>query len=99
MNFNLIKKKLFSKKILSNENKSIPESNMKFYIVNGMLFTIMTCLYKSFADKFITRLGGTSLHISLYNALPGLMGAFCMLPGIIIMSKASNKKRLCLHFF
>ncbi|MFA9396698.1 MAG: MFS transporter [Clostridiaceae bacterium] len=75
------------------------DNNMKFYIANGIFFTIMTCLYKSFADKFIIRIGGTPLDISLYNSLPGLMGFFSIIPGLVIMSRSLNKKKTMSLFF
>ncbi|WP_035294165.1 MFS transporter [Clostridium sp. KNHs214] len=81
------------------KKNTVINNNMKYYILNGILFTIMTSLYKSFADKFITRLGGGSFHLSLYNALPGLIGAFFMFPGIILISKTKNKKKTMSKFF
>lgn len=86
-------------KLLKYKKDSVTYSNMKYYILNGILFTIMTSMYKSYANKFITRLGGGAFHISLYNALPGLIGAFFMFPGIVLMSRTKNKKKIMSKFF
>lgn len=82
-----------------NQIHSVSYSNMKYYILNGILFTIMTAMYKSYASKFITRVGGGAFHLSLFNALPGLVGAFFMLPGIILISQTINKKKTIAIFF
>ena len=44
--------------------------NIKYYAINGILFTMVAVLSKSYAIKFLDRLGGTELHYSLFNALP-----------------------------
>lgn len=89
----MIKKlKKYSKGYFTNEN-------LKFYILNGVLFTIMSTLSRSYAVKFLDRLGGTSLHVSLFNALPGFIAIFATLPGILFMNKSSNKKAVMGKFF
>ncbi|MFZ5352266.1 MAG: MFS transporter [Bacillota bacterium] len=72
--------------------KSLFESNMKYFVLNGILFTLVTNLYKPFAQKFLDRIDGTEFHFSLYNALPGLIAVFAVIPGVILMSRAMNKK-------
>ncbi|MGE5678025.1 MAG: MFS transporter [Pseudomonadota bacterium] len=74
-------------------------NNIKFYTLNGILYTIVTNLYKPFAQKFIFRLGGSEFHVSLFNALPGLVAVFAIIPGLIYMSGNSNKKKLTGIFF
>ncbi len=72
---------------------------MYFYIVNGILFTLVTNLYKPFAQKFIYRLGGGETHVSLYNSLPGLIALFAIIPGILYMCKAISKKKVLSRIF
>lgn len=67
-------------------------SNLKFYILNGILFTAMSSLSKSYATKFLDRLGGNEFHISLFNALPGLIAVFTIIPGMLWISQTSNRK-------
>lgn len=74
-------------------------NNIKYYILNGVLYTIVTNLYKPFAQKFIFRLNGSEFHVSLFNALPGLVAVFAIIPGIIFMSGSANKKKVMAVFF
>lgn len=73
--------------------------NIKYYVLNGVLYTIVTNLYKPFAQKFIFRLEGSEFHVSLFNALPGLIAVFAIIPGIIFMSRAVSKKKVIGAFF
>ena len=68
------------------------KTNLRFYILNGVLLSIVTCLYKPYAQKFLTRINGTEMHITLFTALPGLVALFTIIPGIIIINRAKNKK-------
>lgn len=86
-----LKNRLGSDKLLAN--------NIRYYILNGVLYTIVTNLYKPFAQKFIFRLEGSEFHISLFNALPGMVAAFAIIPGIVFMSSCANKKRIMGAFF
>lgn len=79
--------------------KSINESNFYYYIVNGILFTIMVSLSRTYAVKFLYRIGGTNFHFSLFNALPGFIGIFATLPCMLWLIKSNNKKRLMGNFF
>jgi len=79
--------------------KDVYSQNMYFYIVNGILFTLVTNLYKPFAQKFIYRLGGGETHVSLYNSLPGLIALFAIIPGILYMCKAISKKKVLSSIF
>ncbi len=78
--------------------KSLFESNLKYFVLNGILFTLVTNLYKPFAQKFLDRINGTEFHFSLYNSLPGLIAVFAVIPGVLMMSRAANKK-LIISFF
>ncbi|MGB7606303.1 MAG: MFS transporter [Lutisporaceae bacterium] len=79
--------------------KDVYSQNMYFYIVNGILFTLVTNLYKPFAQKFLYRLGGGETHVSLYNSLPGLIALFAIIPGILYMCKAVSKKKVLSNIF
>lgn len=91
--------------IIAKKNSSLEYSNLYYYALNGILYTIGIQLYKSYANKFIYRLGGNEFHIALYTALPGFIAVFTTLPGIIFMSKIKNKKQsitrsfYCSRFF
>lgn len=66
---------------------------MYYFITNGILFTLVVNLYKPFAQKILYRLGGGETHVSLYNSLPGLIALFGIIPGVLYMCKAVNKKK------
>ncbi|WP_291572174.1 MFS transporter [Clostridium sp. UBA4548] len=74
-------------------NHNLEQNNIYYYTLNGILFTIVNELYKTFATKFIFRLGGTESHVALYNALPGLVAVLATIPGLILISKIQNKKQ------
>lgn len=76
-----------------------PDINLRYYIYNGILFTLMTTFSKSYAIKFLDRIGGNSFHYSLFNALPGFIAIFVTIPGILLMNKSINKKRMMASFF
>ena len=86
-----LKQRIGSDKLLAN--------NIKYYVLNGILFTIVTNLYKPFAQKFIFRLDGSEFHVSLFNALPGMVAVFTIIPGIVFMSRAVSKKKVTGIFF
>lgn len=76
-----------------NKKLSLSEINMKYYIWNGILLSIVTSLYKPYAQKFLFRLNGTEFDITLFNSLPGLVALFTIIPGILIINRVRNKKR------
>ncbi len=73
--------------------------NMKYYALNGILFTLVSVLSRGYAIKFLDRLGGGDLHYSLYNALPGFIAIFTTIPGILMIQKGRSKKRTLGIFF
>ncbi|PKK39434.1 hypothetical protein ABB02_01283 [Clostridiaceae bacterium JG1575] len=75
------------------------DDNLKYYTLNGILFTIVTIFSRTYAPKFMDRLGATSLHYSLFNALPGFVAVLTTLPGILLISRAQNKGRIMRRFF
>jgi uncharacterized protein YneF (UPF0154 family) len=77
----------------------ITRRNMYYYIFNGMLYTVVVNLYKPFAQKFLYRINGTETHVSLYNSLPGLVALFGIIPGVLYMCNAVNKKKTLSKIF
>ncbi len=68
-------------------------TNLKYFVLYGVLFEVMTNLYKPFGAKFLQRLGGTELHISLLNALPGVVMFLTVLPGTLLLNRLSQRKK------
>jgi predicted MFS family arabinose efflux permease len=81
------------RKMLPNYYTDIKSQNMYFYLMNGVLFTLVVNLYKPFAQKLLYRLGGVETHVSLYNSLPGLIALFGIIPGVLYMCKTTSKKK------
>ncbi len=73
--------------------------NMKYYTMNGILFTMVAVLTKGYSIKFLDRLGGGDLHYSLFNALPGFIAIFTTIPGILMIQRGRSKKRTLGLFF
>lgn len=73
--------------------------NIKYYAINGILFTMVAVLSKSYAIKFLDRLGGTEFHFSLFNALPGFVAIFTTIPGILLIQKGKSKRKILGTFF
>jgi hypothetical protein len=59
----------------------------------------MTNFSRAYAVKFLYRIGGNGLHVSLFNALPGFIAVFATIPGIIWINKTRNKKAIMVNFF
>lgn len=75
------------------------DNNLKIYVINGILYSIMFNLYSPFAAKFLERLGGSEFEMSLFNALPGLIAVFATLPGTFLVARCYNKKKVTALFF
>jgi len=73
--------------------------NVMIFVVYGMLYDMMLNLYNPFTARYLERLGGDSLSISLLNALPGLVGIFVLLPGLFVIQRFNAKKRITAIFF
>lgn len=73
--------------------------NILIFIIYGLLYETVMNIYKPFAVKFLQRLGGTDFHITLYNAMPGLVGALALVPGIFYISRFKTKKNITSLFF
>lgn len=74
-------------------------SNLRYYTINGILFTIVTIFSRTYAPKFMDRLGATSLHYSLFNSLPGLVAVLTTIPGILYIQRSTDKSRVIRLFF
>lgn len=86
--------------MIRTSRRKLPTSNnLKFYIWNGILFTLMTSFSKTYAVKFLYRIGGNEFHVSMFNALPGFIAVFAIIPGIILMNNTNNKKLVMGRFF
>jgi len=68
--------------------------NYKNFILYGIVFEIMMKLHRPFAVKFLERIGGSDLHISLFNSLPGFVMFLAVLPGAILIRRYADKKKI-----
>ena len=75
------------------------DPNVMIFVVYGMLYDMMLNLYHPFTAKYMERLGGGSLGISLLNAIPGAVAIFVLLPGLFIVQRFNAKKRITAIFF
>ena len=66
-------------------------SNLRYFILSGVFYTVMLNLYNPFIVKFLQRLGGNEFHIALLNSLPGFAGVLSSLPGAIYMIRRNQK--------
>jgi MFS family permease len=66
--------------------------NLKTFILYGIIFGAMQNLYHPFSVKFLQRIGGTDLDISLFNAIPGLVMMFAVIPGALMVRKHIHLK-------
>ena len=83
---------------LKSANRMNP--NIMIFVMYGMLFDLGANIYRPFAAKYLTRIGGDAFHIALLNALPWLAAAFVLIPGSFLLSKAKNSKRItCMLIF
>ncbi len=73
--------------------------NFRYYTMSGVLFTIVTIFTRTYAPKFMDRLGADSLHYSLFNALPGLVAVLTTIPGILYIQNSKDKEALMRRFF
>jgi predicted MFS family arabinose efflux permease len=69
------------------------ESNLKYFILYGIVFDLMTNFYKPFSAKFLERIGGNELHISLLNSLPGIATIIAIIIGLMLNNTKSQKKQ------
>lgn len=72
------------------------DSTLKRFVLYGIVFEIMNNFHRPFAIKFLERIGGDDLAMSLFNALPGLITLFAVIPGAIYIRKKSSLKNVTL---
>lgn len=75
------------------------DDNLRYFTLNGILFTIVTIFSRTYAPKFINRLGATSLHYSLFNSLPGLVAVLTTIPGILYIQNSKDTSKVMRRFF
>ncbi|MBE6012654.1 MAG: MFS transporter [Lachnospiraceae bacterium] len=74
--------------------------NIIIFIIYGLLYDTAINIYKPLAVKYLERLGGSNLQITLYNCLPGFVGAAVLLPGLFYLLKVEKKKAVtCVFIF
>ncbi len=86
----MLKSLTYVKSNISRLNKLDP--NILLFITYGLVADMGINLYKPFAAKFLERLGGTQVDISLYNSLPGLAAALILIPSAVLLSRFSDKR-------
>jgi len=96
--FGMLKEKYNSLR-LSIRHLNRIDPNVMIFVTYGMLYDMMLNMYSPFTAKYMTRLGGGSLGISLLNSLPGAVAIFVLLPGIFIVRRFTAKKRITAIFF
>lgn len=78
----------------SNQKGSTYKHNLKVFIGFGILLELMNTLFNPYAMKYLERIGGTDFDISLFNGLKGLVMIFAVLPGVFLLDRLNNKKRI-----
>lgn len=68
--------------------------NVKTFIVFGVLYELMNALVNPFAVKFLQRVGGGAVDISLYNSMKGLVMIVAVLPGVFLINRVLDKRRI-----
>lgn len=70
------------------------EENRIRYIKYIVLFNLMVACFRPFVIKFLTRLGGTPFDIALFNAMKGISMILVVLPGVFLIDRTADKKRI-----
>ena len=68
--------------------------NLKVFVTYGILFELMTNLYKPFSAKFLSRIGGSDFHITLLNSIPCAAMLLSVIVGSTLINKVQNQKYL-----
>ncbi len=79
-------------------SKAIRENNLRNFVLYGIFLTISMNLFNPFIGKYLYRLGGTDYHITLYKSLPGIIAVITTLPGLFLINKSKNKKKMMMGF-
>ncbi len=70
------------------------EENRIRYIKYIILFNLMIACFRPYVIKFLTRLGGTPFDIALFNATKGIAMILVVLPGVFLIDRTADKKRI-----
>ncbi len=70
------------------------EENRIRYIQYGIFFNLMVSSLRTYAIKFLTRVGGTPFDITLFNAMKGIFMILVVLPGVFLIDRTADKKRV-----
>jgi len=73
-------------------------TNVWIFILYGLLLDTVNNLWRPFSAKFLVRLGGGELEITLLSALPGLVAAIVLLPGAMLFRRFTNRQRATAAF-
>ena len=73
-------------------------TNVWIFILYGLLLDIVNNLWRPFSAKFLVRLGGGELEITLLSSLPGLVAAVVLLPGAMLFRRFTNRQRATAAF-
>ena len=79
-------------------SKTMREKNLRNFALYGIFLTISMNLFNPFVGKYLYRLGGTDNHITLYKSLPGIIAVITTLPGLFLINKSKNKKKMMMGF-
>lgn len=63
-------------------------------MVYGLLTDAMMSMHRPFAMMFLERLGGGSIHMTLFNSLPGIVAVVVLFPSSLILTKFKYKKKI-----
>jgi MFS family permease len=69
------------------------KSNLRTFIIFGILFELMNVFYNPYAMKFLERIGGNEFHFSLINSTKGIIMIFTALPAAFIINKIYDKQK------
>ena len=78
--------------------KNTRENNLRNFVLYGIFLTISMNLFNPFIGKYLYRLGVTDYHITLYKSLPGIIAVLTTMPGLFLINKSKNKKKMMLAF-
>ena len=70
------------------------KSNLRIFIIFGILFELMNVFYNPYAMKFLERIGGNEFHFSLINSTKGIIMIFTALPAAFIIDKVIDKQKV-----
>ncbi len=69
------------------------KSNLRIFIIFGVLFELMNVFYNPYAMKFLERIGGNAFHFSLINSTKGIIMVFTALPAAFLIDKIADKQK------